>query len=254
MAGNKRWTRGQLLVAFALYSRLPFGRLHHRNPDVIRFARAMGRTPSALAMKLTNIASLDPEITSSGRTGLRGVSRNDREMWEEMHDDWANFAVECWRAVADLADANPTDDELRDTSTLQSGESRIIEAKARIGQHFFRNAVLSAYDGQCCVTGLNMPTLLRAGHIVPWSIDPDNRVNPRNGLLLSILHERAFDAGLFTISDALTVVVSESFRQSDDPFFVQAIESYHGHPVALPRKFVPDPKFLAFHRKEIFRP
>ena len=69
MTHGSRWTREQLLVAFALYCRLPFGRLHYRNPEIIRFAEAIGRTPSALAMKLTNIASLDPEITSTGRRG-----------------------------------------------------------------------------------------------------------------------------------------------------------------------------------------
>ena len=78
MTHGTPWTRDQLLVAFALYCRLPFGRLHARNPDIIEFANAIGRTPGALAMKLTNIASLDPAITSTGRRGLKGASTADR--------------------------------------------------------------------------------------------------------------------------------------------------------------------------------
>ena len=66
------WTREQLLIAFALYCRLPFGKLHYRNPEIVRIAEAIGRTPSALAMKLSNIASLDPEITSTGPQGSGG--------------------------------------------------------------------------------------------------------------------------------------------------------------------------------------
>ena len=74
MTHGSPWTRDQLLVAFSLYCRLPFGRLHARNPEIIAIADAIGRTPGALAMKLTNIASLDPEITSTGRSGLTGAS------------------------------------------------------------------------------------------------------------------------------------------------------------------------------------
>ena len=87
MTYGSRWTRQQLLVAFTLYCRLPFGRLHARNPEIIRIAQAIGRTPSALAMKLTNIASLDPEITSTGRSGLKRTSAADRAMWDEMQND-----------------------------------------------------------------------------------------------------------------------------------------------------------------------
>ena len=52
MVSRRVWTRQELLVAFALYCRLPFGRLHSRNPEIVQFAEAIGRTPSALAMKL----------------------------------------------------------------------------------------------------------------------------------------------------------------------------------------------------------
>lgn len=66
MAERLAWTRQQLLVAFSLYCQTPFGKLHSRNPEIIKYADLINRTPSALAMKLTNIASLDPAITSTG--------------------------------------------------------------------------------------------------------------------------------------------------------------------------------------------
>lgn len=66
-------------------------------------------------------------------------------------------------------------------------ERRTHEAviRTRVNQSFFRAAVLAAYNVRCCVTGLSIPELLTASHIVPWSADVKNRTNPRNGLCLN---------------------------------------------------------------------
>ena len=56
--------------------------------------------------------------------------------------------------------------------------------KQRVNQWFFRRAVLAAYGARCCITGLDVPQLLVAGHIAPWSKDKQNRVNPQNGICL----------------------------------------------------------------------
>ena len=254
MTFRSAWTREQLLVAFDLYCRLPFGRLHSRNPEIVEVANAIGRTPSALAMKLVNIASLDPAITSTGRRGLNRASSNDRAMWEEMQSDWERFAVECQSAVRTLVDTGNGDaegDEGDDEFPL--GEDRLVRAKMRAGQTFFRAAVLSAYDSRCCVTGLSIPTLLVASHIVPWRVDVQNRANPRNGLLLSALHDKAFDAGLLTISEEMTVQVSGDHMRGADRYFSEAIGRFDGQRISLPEKFAPHPDFLDYHRRHIFK-
>ncbi len=246
------WTRKQLLVAFALYCRLPFGRLHHRNPEIIQVAAAIGRTPSALAMKLSNIASLDPALTSTGRKGLTGASANDRAMWDEMHSGWEKFAATSAKALAELA---PEADNIPNIDDWDNrvGEERMAQRKIRVGQAFFRSAVLSAYNERCCISGLSPPALLVASHIVPWRVDKLNRTNPHNGLLLSALHDKAFDAGLITINDDLTVRVSDKHAPVDDVFFARAIASYEGQQIAAPEKFGPDLNFLAYHRENIFQ-
>ena len=66
MATN-RWTKEQLKLAFHLYCQLPFGKLDMRTPEVIRLATLIGRTPGAVAMKLSNFASLDPAIRGNRR-------------------------------------------------------------------------------------------------------------------------------------------------------------------------------------------
>ena len=251
MASSSKWTRKQLLAALDLYICLTFGQLHQRNPEVVRTAEAIGRSPSALAMKLSNIASLDPEITSSGRTGLRSVSALDRQMWNEMQSDWDNFVLESQDAKDDFALEQTNAKHLGNDSDY-SGTDVVAISKIRVGQRFFRRAVLTAYNGQCCVTGLAIPALLVASHIVPWRDDPLNRANPRNGLLLSALHDKAFDAGFVTISEDYTVQVSERILDDSGEFFSRSIGSYHGKPINRPEKFNPGPNFLAYHRAQIF--
>lgn len=258
MTTRRRWTRDELLVVFGLYCRLPFGRFHYRNPEVIRVAEAIGRTPSSVAMRLGNIASIDPEITGSGRVGLRGgVSALVREVWDEMNADWDRFAVESERATATALGANATDDNsaVEEDVSMKPivGQDIEVTTTARIGQRFFRTAVMSAYDGRCCVTGLSVPVLLEASHIVPWRLDAAQRTNPRNGLLLSALHHKAFDGGLITLGDDLTVRVSEGVVDVDDRFFADAVVRYAGRRIRLPEKFAPGAEFLAYHRERVFR-
>lgn len=68
--------------------------------------------------------------------------------------------------------------------------------------------VLDGYGSKCCVTGIEEASLLIGSHIVPWAEDVAQRLNPRNGLCLNALHDRAFDVGLMTVSDDLRVRVS----------------------------------------------
>ena len=254
MPSRLPWTRQQLLVAFGLYCRLHFGRFHRENPDIVRFADAIGRSPSSLSMKLSNIASLDPAITSTGRAGLKNASAADREMWAEMESDSANFALECQTALMEAeGQAVPMSDALEDGGIDRVGEDKIVQATERIGQSFFRSTVLSAYNGRCCITGLSVPTLLVASHIVPWRLEKLHRLNPRNGLALSALHDRAFDAGLITINEDMTVRVSTNHPSRSDDFFATAIEYYSGKPIHLPKKFGVGEEFLVFHREHIFQ-
>lgn len=254
MTSRLPWTRQQLLAAFALYSRLPFGKLHRGNPDIMRLAEAVGRSSSSLAMKLTNLASLDPVITSTGRTGLSGASAVDREMWLEMESDPVNFAAECETAYMEaLGQVIPPSDTVEDEASDRVGEDRIVQSKERIGQSFFRAAVLSAYNQRCCITGLSVPSLLIASHIVPWRLEKRHRLNPRNGLALSILHDRAFDIGLITINDDMTVRVSARHPPAHDTFFETAIRHYEGQQIYLPQKFGVGEEFLAFHREHVFQ-
>ena len=80
MVLGSRWTEDETKLALFLYFQLPFGKLHSGTQEIVQLAAAIGRTPSSVAMKLSNFASLDPKITESGRKGLDGASKLDRQM------------------------------------------------------------------------------------------------------------------------------------------------------------------------------
>ena len=127
--------------------------------------------------------------------------------------------------------------------------------KARRGQQFFRQTILSAYGIRCCISGINVPRLLVASHIKPWGDFPEDRLNPRNGLCLSNLHDAAFDSGLITLDEQLNVILSRRLkRYFPQPTLEQNFILFEGIPIRLPEKLAePDPQFLFHHRKHIFK-
>lgn len=258
-SGN--WTREQTKLAFHFYCQTPFGKLHGRNPNIIELAHLIGRTPDALAMKLVNFASLDPSITSTGRTGLKGSSRLDREIWDEFHADWEGLAIECEHLhrlllrehnVADSSE-DITSDGIEGETPDFTGETRTTVVQQRIKQQFFRRAVLSSYRGRCCISGLADQRLLVASHIVPWRSDKSNRLNPSNGLCFSAIHDKAFDTGLIALSDDFRVLVSSELLGRDDAFVEKVFAPIVGQQIEVPERFLPDKAFIQRHRSECFK-
>lgn len=254
---SANWSREQLKLAFYFYCQTPFGKLHSRNPDIVELAKLIGRTSDALAMKLVNFASLDPSITSTGRRGLSGSSKLDREIWDEFHNDWERLAVECEQIRNYLRRQHhlPTDSsavyEVETDTTDFTGETRQVVVQQRIKQQFFRRAVLSSYRSRCCISGVSDSRLLVASHIVPWSEDKLNRLNPSNGLCLSAIHDKAFDSHLFSLSDDWRIVLSAQLRATKDSFLRDVFWPADGKAIELPEKFLPDRRFVSRHRNTL---
>lgn len=250
MAERRVWTRDELLIAFHLYNHMPFGKISARNSEIIRVAGLLNRTPSSLSMKMANIASCDPVITGSGRSGLKGASKADRDMWKEMSSDWETFYVKSSEVFSKIDNENQA---FESESCDFTGQHRLAQSKARIGQDQFRQIVLSSYNNKCCISGLNIPNLLIASHIIPWSENPSERLNPGNGLCLSSIHDRAFDQGLITLNQYFEVILSSELLDKSQAFTAVCFEQFEGKAITLPTKFIPKEEFLAHHRKEIFR-
>ena len=249
----KKWSRHELIVAFNLYCQLPFGKIHSRNPIIMQVAKQLNRTSSSVAMKMLNFASLDPIITDSGRHGLGNASNADREIWQEFHRDWEKLALEGQLYLKSAKVISPEELSKIDPADY-TGDTKKSTVEVRLKQSFFRQAVLSSYQGRCCMTGLSDQRLLIASHIIPWSKDKANRLNPSNGLCLSALHDKAFDQGLITVLPNWQIKVSKHLDKSKNEFCKLAIISLEGKTINLPEKFLPSPEFLVYHNKNIFLP
>lgn len=260
MPRGKDWTRDELLAACNLYFTLPFGQMHSRNPKIVEMARALGRTPGSVAMKLVNFASLDPTHQARGVSGLKGTSRADREIWEEFHSQWDSAATESEMVLERLMPAEGVLTKSRKTQyelppKPHSGPTeREATVRVRAGQTFFRKAVLAAYGARCCVTGNPIPELLTASHILPWADYPEHRTKPQNGLCLAAHFDRAFDKGLVTFDDQHRLKLSPQLRcWLPDAALEREFLSMESAPLRMPERFRPDESFLEIHRRNIFQ-
>ena len=250
---GKPWTREEVLAAFNFYCREDFGRLHRLNPEIIRLARRLGRTPDSVAMRLVNLASLDPATPG----GLGNASNLDRQVWREFRSGRERLVYESERAAARLEgrEVESRADAEAEGLAPPSGLDREGVRRFRVNQSFFRRAVLSAYRGRCCVTGLAVPELLNASHIVPWRENERERLNPQNGLCLNALHDRAFDRGLMTVTPDGMVRISPRLlaaaRQSENAAFIAESD---GRMVESPAKFPPGREFLEHQNRNVFIP
>jgi hypothetical protein len=248
MAG-KLWTRDETLVAFNLYCRTPFGRLHARNPEIIAVAGALGRTPDSLAMKCCNLAAFDETHQKRGIRGLSKGSKVDAEVWHAFQTDPESIALD-----AEQAYANVMEIDLRQSPTVEwedvQGLDRQAITKVRVNQHFFRSLILASYRSQCAVCELPIPELLVASHIVPWSVDPALRMNPTNGICLCSLHDRAFDTGILSISPEYTVRIRHDVAKLTEPAVVAPmLNQFADQQVHLPERWRPDATLLI--RREV---
>lgn len=249
------WTRNELIVAFNLYCKIPFGRIHIHNPQIITLAKAIDRTPSAVSWKLANFARLDPSLKKRGIEGADHGGKGEVAVWEEFHGNWEKLIYESERLLTQMSRCKIEKVAgINEEDLPKEGKEREYVVRLRVNQNFFRAAVLTSYQYRCCVTGLAVPELLNASHIDPWSNNPKVRMNPCNGLALNTLHDRAFDRGLITITTDFKVKVSARLREWPEhealkSFFL----SYNGKSILLPNRFVPDSEFLSYHNEKVFQ-
>ncbi|WP_334078438.1 HNH endonuclease [Microbulbifer sp. M83] len=140
---------------------------------------------------------------------------------------------------------SPLEDIEAATDLPASETERQTLVDARIGQGQFRRDLLS-YWGQCAVTGIAEPLLLRASHIKPWrESDNRERLDPYNGLLLSAHLDAAFDSGLISFADSGSALISEQFLDADKLGITDSLALATIEPKHLP--------YLQWHRTYVYR-
>ena len=213
---RRNWTRDELILAFNLYLKLSFGQMHHRNPDVQHLAALIGRNANAVAMRLSNFASVDPYHQQRGIKGLEGGKKQVQPIWDEFVKNREELLYESEKIRAKF-EKKPLA-QLVDLHDIEIQEGREAErlVKTRVNQSVFRDIILATYKNRCCITGIGTSSLLVASHILPWSKDKANRLNPSNGLCLNALHDKAFDNYLITVSPKYKIQVSKKLAAQKD--------------------------------------
>ena len=252
MAQNN-WSREEHIVAFNLYCKIPFSKINATYSPIIDLAKIIGRSNGSVAMKLANFARLDPALKARNVSGLTQGAKGEEEVWNEFHGNWEELA---WQSEKIFAKYRGKPVEYTTDIDLENlppeGKDRESVIKTRVNQAFFRKTILASYNNTCCITGISVTELLIASHIVPWSEDKANRMNPSNGLCLNALHDRAFDKGLLTVAPDYEIKLSETLirgmSEEYSGFFLPFQDKY----IQFPNKFYPNRQFLEWHNKNVF--
>jgi putative restriction endonuclease len=254
MAKNN-WTREEHILAYNLYCKIPFTKINSKNPLVKELAKMLGRSEGSVAMKLANFARLDPVLKARNISGLTQGAKGEIEIWGEFNNNWDELAYQSELLLAKYKGESIEKIADIETSDLYTeGIDRESIIKTRVNQYFFRKTVLASYNNICCITGISTPALLVAGHIIPWAKNREHRMNPKNGLCLNTLHDKAFDLGLLTITPNYILKLSDTLLQSiknpeADLFFIP----YQNKAIILPERFTPAKAFLEYHNYTIFK-
>lgn len=253
---RRLWTHEELMVALRLYLQLPFGKLDQRNPEVIKLAHIIGRTPSSVALRLVNYAALDPIQQQRGIKGMTNGGKACKEYWDRFMADKDSFLFESEQILARLEGKKLKDKYTDIINSIPNGiegktKERIV--KTRVNQCVFRTIVLANYNNRCALSGIDIPQLLVASHIVPWAKSSKERLNPSNGICLSSLYDKAFDIGLMTFDDEYRTVYSDKLTSElDKEAYSQFFEPFEGRQLSVPLKYAASREFLEWHRDCIF--
>jgi len=221
------------------------------NPKILELSKLLGRTPGSVSMKLSNFARHDPALQARGIVGLQRGAKGEKEIWDEFSERPEALAFESQQLLGKKLGKRVEDvAQIRTDDLPREGLEREALIRVRVNQSFFRRRILSAYEFRCCVTGLNVPDLLVASHVTPWSEDPANRLNTRNGLCLNPLHDRAFDRHLMCVDPDFRLRFSSRLHNlKKEKQSLDWLLRFEGKTLRLPRNFSPDPNLLANHAR-----
>jgi len=252
---RRLWTRDEYILAFNLYLKIEFGKTYSTNPRIIELSNLIGRTPASVVMRLGNFASLDPFHQNRGVGGLKNTGNQVKLIWDEFFTNREELVFESERILAQkqqLSVEEKYKDILLDIKDIK-GEDKIRAVKTRVNQSVFRQMVLMNYSSKCAVTGIDLPDLLFASHIKPWSTHETERLNPENGICLSALYDKSFDKGYIGFDSNYKVLLSSALKEKKNTeYYNTYFAPIEGTAILQPVQYLPKKEFLEFHRDTIF--
>ncbi|MFW0737685.1 HNH endonuclease [Flavobacterium sp. T12S277] len=206
-------------------------------------------------MRLGNFASVDPYHQERGVGGLKNGMNQVQPIWDEFYnnqEDLIFLSEDILAKEENTSIEKKFEDILFDIKDLK-GQDIIRAVRTRVNQSVFRQMVLSNYDNKCSITGIDIPELLFASHIIPWSKNEEHRLNPENGICFSVLYDKAFDKGLIGINTNHEIIFSDSIKKKKETeFFNRYFASIENQKINVAQKYSPRKEFLEYHLDTIF--
>jgi putative restriction endonuclease len=253
---RRLWTREEMILVLNLYMKLPFSKIHDYNSEVIKMAGLIGRSPASVAMRLGNYASCDPLLAERNVRGLADGRKRCMPYWEEFQNNREDllYESECIRAKYEHNTIEHKYQKVLENVDFLEGKDRERLVKTRVNQSVFREMVLNNYSNRCALTDIDLPELLVASHIIPWSVNEKERLNPANGICLSALYDAAFDKGLIGFRPETTeLIISERLKErSKKDFYEKYFGSLEGRKLNAAEKYKPSAECLDYHLKYVF--
>lgn len=121
-----------------------------------------------------------------------------------------------------------------------------VSVQAKGSTHFeFSKTIKQNYSYRCAITGIKTKDFLIVTRIIPWHENEFNRLDPSNGICLSLFLAKAFKKGFITFSNSYRVVLSKEVEKDAVLYENQKIE--------LPDCQKPHLKYLDWYREHIFK-
>ena len=231
MVAIRNWSWEEVTIALGLYAVTPASKISGKNKAIQELAVLLGRTPGAVSYKLSNLLDLDKH-RQGGPKGFGNSSKTDKEIMYKFSADGdpGNLKLDLLHdTLAELC-TNRSSPFYIPHNLQKLRESLIIEEppagveifrlmKARVNQSYFRSSVLANCEDRCVTTECNIPSLLEAAHILPWTVSREARMEISNGISLIPLFHKAYDQNLIGITANGVVKVSKKLLLSGDELF-----------------------------------
>jgi predicted restriction endonuclease len=198
-----------------------------------------------------------PEVAMADITGVPGrLLQIVQPIWDEFFNNQEELIFLSEKILAEKENYTVEQkfEELFFDIKELKGEVKLREIKTRVNQNVFRQMVISNYTGKCAISGIDIPELLVASHIVPWSINEEERLNPENGICFSALYDKAFDKGLIGIDEQYKILLSKNIKKNKEAiYYDKYFAPLENQTLTLPQKYLPKKEFIQYHLDVIFQ-
>jgi len=253
-----KWTRDDLMLTMNLYTKLRYGQFHKNTKEIVELSQLINKTPGAVAFKLVHLSRSDPKHKYRVK-GLANSGRNAIEMYNEFTENWDKMLFDSEILLAKYKNKTIEEEyaeqEIDIKELLKNKKGADVDriVKTRINQSLFRKIIINNYSSSCTICNLNLDKLLVASHILKWSENQKERLNPENGLCLCSIHDKAFELGYIGITPDYLINISEELAVISEETYYSIFKRHQNQKISLPDKFHPNPDFLERHYNSFFR-